>query len=79
MNNYFEAQEKMMTVRKAKEGDIINCQGITCTIGEIFYNDRYVEEKDGEYQVFYDIEFKDTDGHYRHWKSYFDGGNLLLA
>ena len=32
-----------------------------------------------EYVVFYDIEFKDTNNNYRHWKSYFDGGKLILV
>ena len=75
---YFEAVKEMEKKRMARVGDKISAKGITCTIGEIFFNDRYVEKKDGEYTVFYDIEFKDTNGNYRHWKSYFDGGKLIL-
>lgn len=76
---YFEAVKEMEKKRMARVGDKISAKGITCTIGEIFFNDRYVEKKDGEYVVFYDIEFKDTNNNYRHWKSYFDGGKLILV
>ena len=76
---YSEKMEMMQRAKDANVGDRICCQGITCTIGEIFYYDKYVEEKNGKYEVFYDIEFKDTNNHYRHWKSYFDGGKLLTA
>lgn len=79
MKQYFEVHEEMQSVREAREGDKISAMGITCTIGEIFHNERYVELKDGKYQVFYDIEFRDTNGKYRHWKSYFDGGQLILV
>ena len=54
---YFEAVKEMEKKRMARVGDKISAKGITCTIGEIFFNDRYVEKKDGEYVVFYDIEF----------------------
>lgn len=79
MRDYFELKDEMLKVRKAQKGDQINCQGLTCTIDEIYYSDRYVEEKDGDYHIFYDIEFIDTRGEYRHWKSMFDGGHLILA
>lgn len=79
MMTYDEAMEKMLADREAKVGDRIRCMNIECTIGKIFYNDRYVSKKDGVYEVFYDIEFLDTNNNYRHWKSYFDGGKLILA
>lgn len=77
--NYTEKMEMLQKAKKVEVGDKISCQGITCTVGEIFYSDRYVEEKNGKYEVFYDVEFKDTNNNYRHWKSYFDGGKLLTA
>ena len=53
----------------SKPGDVIVCQGITVTIEEIYC--QYYD--DG----FWDIEFMDTDGVYRHWKQRFDGGALI--
>lgn len=54
---------------RSKPGDKIRCQGFTVTIKEIHY--QYYD--DG----FWDIEFTDTNGNYRHWKQYFDGGELI--
>ena len=42
---YFEAVKEMEKKRMARVGDKISAKGITCTIGEIFFNDRYVEKK----------------------------------
>lgn len=77
MKDYFEVLETMTKMPKVKIGSIINCQGITSEIKELYYSDRYVTLKDDEYQIFYDVEFKDTNGIYRHWKSYFDGGKIV--
>ena len=76
---YSEKMEMLQSARDIKYGDRIKCQNVICTVGEIFYYDKYVEEKDGKYEVFYDIEVRDLNGHDRHWKSYFDGGKLLPA
>lgn len=74
---YLEKMEMLKSARDIKAGDRISCQNVVCTVGEIYYYDKYVEEKNGKYEVFYDIEFRDTNGYLRSWKSYFDGGKLL--
>ena len=88
MMSYTEQMKMLQEAKDAKVGDKISCKGITCTIGEIFYYDKYVEtghpmfkeSKDEDtYYVFYDIEFKDSNGNYRHWKSSYDGGKLIPA
>lgn len=56
-------------MKTARVGDKIQCMGITVTIGSIYYSDCW----DGVW----DIEFKDTDGNYRHWKQYYDGGEYI--
>ena len=48
-------------------GDKIRCQGITCTIAEITFQEYW--EDDGFY-----TEFRDTNGVYRNWKQWVDGG-----
>ena len=59
----------------AKKGDKINAMGIAVTIGDtIYYSDSY-SDHNGKRQ--YDIEFKDSNGQYRHWKSEFDGGEYI--
>ena len=51
-----------------KVGDKIYCRGIVVKISEIIYQDVCAHE--GEM----DVEFVDSNGKYRHWKQYFDGG-----
>ena len=71
---------------KVKVGDKVRAMGITSTIAMIYYCDVYVEtghpmfreaKDEDEYYIFYDIEFRDTDGVLRHWKSSYDGGKLI--
>lgn len=52
--------------------------GIRATIAELYYSFRCVEwhHEKKEFVKLYDVEFKDTNGKYRHWKSYFDGGHI---
>lgn len=52
----------------AEVGDVVACKGIRAEIAKIFYQECY----EG-----WDIEFIDTKGVYRHWKQYFDGGELI--
>ena len=54
---------------EAEKGDRIHAHGITVTIDKLYYS----EFLDGTW----DIEFVDSDGHYRHWKQYYDGGEFL--
>ena len=57
-------------------GDTIICKGIHSTIAKLYYSFRCVEwhHEKKEFVKYYDVEFEDTNGIYRHWKSYFDGG-----
>lgn len=54
--------------KRVRTGDKILCMGAVVTIGKILYQ---------EYFDDWDIEFIDTAGYYRHWKQYFDGGQLI--
>lgn len=71
---------------KIEVGDKVKVGYTTCTIAEIYYKDVYVEcghpnfkeAKDRDlYYIFYEVEFRDTNGTYRNWKSSFDGGELI--
>ena len=61
-------------------GDIVVVPkfGIRATIDKLYYSFRCVEwhTEKKKYVKYYDIEFVDTKGNYRHWKSYFDGGYI---
>lgn len=83
--NYLEAYE---TIRghKVKEGDVVKALGCTVTIKEVLDSSIYVEtghelfkeaKDETKYYVFYDVEFIDTNGNYRNWKSSFDGGHII--
>ena len=77
LNKYWEMQDQMNALPKPMPGDVIICQGIKATIKNILYYDRYVQMNEAEeFGIYYDIEFIDTNGKYRHWKSYFDGGKI---
>lgn len=56
-------------MKKAKIGDTINVGRTTAVIAKLYYTDYY----EGNW----DVEFEDTQGNYRHWKSCFDGGELI--
>lgn len=51
-------------------GDTIVCKGIRVTIKEIKYQDYFHD--DG-----FITEFTDTNGNYRSWKQYIDGGRVI--
>lgn len=75
MENYKKAMEIVKNTKKAQKGDIITCKGIKSVIENIHYQDFYKSDRnDGSCD--WDIEFTDTDGNYRHWKQYFDGGMI---
>lgn len=62
-------------MKEAKVGDKISCKGITVTIKEII--DQWTDRSMGT--EFYCVEFRDTNGKYRMWKQYYDGGELIHA
>lgn len=66
-----------MFKRKLEVGDSIICKGEKAEIGEILFQDAYVEDWVDEDRKYIDIEFKDTKGKYRHWKSHLDGGKIM--
>lgn len=70
---HVKSLECLVTRRDKKilePGDRIRCQGITCTIAEITFQEYW--EDDGFY-----IEFRDETGVYRNWKQWVDGGEVL--
>lgn len=65
------------TGRKQVEvGDKISALGVIVTIKEILYQDWYSRNdfNTGEY---WDVEFIDSLGNYRHWVSQYDGGKVI--
>ena len=71
----------MKEFQPLRVGDTIICKGIKAVVGEILFQDAY----SGDYtpgmpkrEGYYDIEFKDREGKYRHWKSSLDGGYVDL-
>lgn len=65
----------MNNIPEAQAGDIIICQGIRAEIAKIAYQECY-PLGNGEYEWF--MEFTDTKGVYRSWKSTLDGGKIIL-
>ena len=53
-------------------GDEVCCSGLRCTIKEIAFQEPW------EWRNSYYIEFTDTNGVYRSWKQYLDGGYAIL-
>ena len=64
--------EKCNIPRNLQPGDIIHCQGMTCTIKEIAWQEPW------EWREAYYLEFRDTNGVYRSWKQQIDGGYAEL-
>lgn len=65
-----------------RPGDKIRCMKMVVEIGKtIHYQDCYweVTEDHPEGAWYWDIEFVDSQGMYRHWKQMFDGGELIRA
>lgn len=75
--DYDEQVKMLQGSKKVQVGTKISCQGIISQVKEIYYSDRYVEPKGDVWCVFYDVEFRDTDGILRNWKSYYDGGHIV--
>ena len=62
-----------------KPGDVITAYGYKFQVRTVLYQDYYGDRKDaGTSDCWgYDVEFKDTDGKYHHWKQNMDGGSLF--
>ena len=75
-----ELEAELNAEPEIQPGDIVVVQkfGIRATIDKLYYSFRCVEwhTERKEFVKYYDIEFVDTKGNYRHWKSYFDGGYI---
>lgn len=56
-------------IGEIEKGDKIQLNGLVCIVDKVYYSDHY--------EGFYDCEFIDTLGNYRHWKQYHDGGILI--
>ena len=71
----------MVVKRPLVVGDSVKCRGERVTIGKILFQDAYhANLRPGEKGIsdYYDIEFEDSKGKYRHWKSNVDGGIVVL-
>lgn len=78
MDNYINAMKIKENTRKARPGDIVIVNGITCTIREILYQEFGPSDRnDGTCDWI--MEFIDTEGKYRNWKQYFDGGVIIFC
>lgn len=55
-----------------KPGDKISCQELTVTIQSITFQEWYQDTG-------FLTEFTDTEGSYRSWKQYLDGGDVIPA
>lgn len=62
--------------RKLEVGDKICCQGITSEIAEILYQD-FDKNNWSKEDSSISIEFRDTNGVVRNWKSHIDGGYVI--
>lgn len=70
ISDYDLVMEGSAFYRKIRPGDIICSHGIKALVLEIF-SQHY---KESSYEI--DIEFKDSNGKYRRWRNYLDGGNV---
>ena len=59
-----------------KPGDTVTAHGLTFKIGQLIYQEHWLDTTSRHMQVLHDIEFLDTDGGYHHWKSAWDGGHI---
>lgn len=64
--------------RRLREGDIIESRGVRFKIKEILSQDFYICDWDDS-RSYVDIEFKDINGGYHHWKSTQDGGKVIYV
>jgi len=60
-------------------GDVITALGHSYTVSVVLFQDWYGDRSDANGTAWwgYDIEFKDTNGNYHHWKQNEDGGDVV--
>lgn len=64
-------------ILKVTKGMKIEAFGERVTIGDIIY--QFCDTAENSYRKpWADIEFRDSNGNYRHWQSWSDGGKLIL-
>lgn len=68
----------MVVQRKLLVGDTIKCKGVESVIGKILSQSTFIGSSSLNQEGYYDIEFEDKNGVYRSWKSYLDGGTVIL-
>lgn len=61
--------------KKLETGDTIICKGIKATIASITFQEYWGDDKTREWGFY--AEFRDTNGVYRNWKQYIDGGEVI--
>lgn len=66
----------MNILRKLEVGDAITSKGVTAVISKIISQDALIPEKGSLVAPYINIEFVDTKGKYRSWKSESDGGSI---
>lgn len=66
----------MNITRKLDIGDVIECRGTKAKIAKIISQDAFIPKKDVLLDPHIDIEFEDTNGKYRRWRSELDGGKI---
>lgn len=87
----YEAYERKLAERrdrnKVRPGDVIKARGITVVIDKILYQEHHEERRyefknhpERNYVVPEEwcVEFIDTYGNYRHYRSWLDGGEVIL-
>jgi hypothetical protein len=69
----------MDKIREIRPGDFIYALGYTFPVREVLYQDYYGDRsKAGTSDCWgHDVEFKDVDGRYHHWKQNQDGGGVI--
>lgn len=65
---------KQLFPRDVERGDIIICKSVRAIVDKILFQDLYNYEDIT--RSYADIEFKDQNGNYHHWKSGLDGGYI---
>lgn len=69
----------MNITKKLDIGDVIECRGTKAKIAKIISQDAFIPKEGGNVPPYIDIEFEDTNGKYRRWRSELDGGKVYYT